>query len=101
MKSSTAVIVFFIILIIGAFAFYQTIVTINLNRQRQNHEKLCALMTDELNLKINEDSEYTEYYCYYMPYAPPEGYENTQTMCVCDGKLHNGETVSIQVLMPR
>ena len=101
MKSSTAVVLFFVIMIVGSFAMYHVISTVQANRHRENHEKLCAFMTDELNNQITEDSEYVSYYCYYKPYAPPEGYEATQTLCACEGKMKDGTVVSVQVLTPK
>lgn len=88
-------------MILGAYALYYTLTTVQANKQRENYDKLCAFMTDELNNNINENTTCTEYYCYYKPYAPPEGYETTQTLCACDCKLENGEIVSIQVLTPK
>jgi len=98
MKTGTAVIVFFIVLILSTVVIYKALVNFKIKQEIEKHNKICAFLTQQLNEQRNENNTCVSYYCYYKPYAPPKGLEKTSTLCVCDCKLENGTVVKIQVL---
>lgn len=100
MKHSTAIVIFMAVLILSSFALYQVFHTFKVERRNAQFNRVCEMMTDELNRQINDSTACREYYCYYSPYAPPPGMESTTTLCVCDCKLEDGTTKTIQILTP-
>ena len=100
MKTIHAVLLFFAIMILSSIVIAHVIVSAKAQTKKENLTQLCDFLTEDMNNKLEENSSCASYYCYYTPYAPPEGFEKTSTLCACDCKLQNGTIVTVQVLTP-
>jgi hypothetical protein len=100
MKETTVFIIFFIVLAVSSILLYEVFISFKQEAEIKKMNKICSDMTDVVNAKVTNNTSYTHCYCYYAPYAPPKGLEDTRTMCVCDCKLRNGNMTKIQVLTP-
>jgi hypothetical protein len=100
MKWFDKLIIFFAVIIlvsIVAFNLVSEQKTINYLNQKN---KMCETITTSLREEITSNSTCIDYYCYYAPYAPPDGtlQNKTTTLCVCDCKLRNGTIITVQIL---
>ena len=78
---------------------YKLTSTAKTGRFMTNMNNVCGIMTDELRNNAGDDTACIDYYCYYAPYSPPEGYEDsTSTLCVCKCRKPTGEVTTHQVL---
>ncbi|MCD6575927.1 MAG: hypothetical protein J7K73_02075 [Nanoarchaeota archaeon] len=101
MKHSTAIIIFMAVLILSSIALYQVFHTLKVERRTEQFNRVCQMLTDELNRQVNETSKCRSYYCYYAPYAAPDSLQGkATTLCVCDCKLENDTVITVQVLTP-
>ena len=93
------------LLIVGFVLFAFFMISYNLTMVSKtgmfldNMNSLCGVMTEELRAGIDEDSKCVDYYCYYAPYSPPEGYEDkTTSLCACKCRLASGKVLTSQIL---
>ena len=100
MKTLEKVIVVFLIIVIPSIMLYNAVKQIKGENNLERMNKLCMDITKNLQAQISYNSTCRDYYCYYYPYAPPPGLENTSTLCVCECKLINGTVRHMQVLIP-
>jgi len=99
MKTSTKVVIFFLITSLIMVFLYNTVSDFKAKSDFDDHNELCIVIAEEMNRTVNESSSCIDYYCYYARYAPPAGYEaKTETMCICDCKTMNGTIISTQIL---
>ena len=100
MKGIERIILFFLVVILISIAVFnyasnqRTVTFLN------EHNKMCQVITASLKEQVNENSTCIDYYCYYAPYAPPEGIlqNRTTTLCVCDCRLKDLSVVTLQIL---
>ena len=104
MKTIWKIAIFFGIMILFFLVAYNFIVKEKTIDYYDNRNKLCFEIANELNKNINDTIDNVtciDYYCYYAPYKPPTGLEDTtETLCICDCKTENGTIISTQVLNP-
>ena len=102
MDTDAAVVICIFIMIAGGFGVYYSVHTYKLRMEQEKFDQMCARITLEMNLDINENDTFVEHYCYYEPHLPPEGLEDlTQTACVCESTKPDGTIFRTQVLVPK
>ncbi len=101
MDAEKGFIFFVVIVLIGSFSIFYFTYTTKTNERLERMNSICEELTVSLN-ELNESEKVcVEYFCYYEAYTPPEGLEETQTMCVCECRLEDGKITKIQVLNPK
>jgi len=99
MKTSTKVVVFFLITSLIMVFLFNAVSDFKTKSDFDQRNELCIVIAEEMKRTVNESSSCTDYYCYYARYAPPAGYESqTETLCICDCKTLNGTIISTQIL---
>ncbi len=99
MDTMSKIIIVMVVLVLAFNVSYKLALESKTGRYLTNMNTLCGMMTEELRNKIDSDSPCVDYYCYYAPYKPPEGYEDkTSTLCICECRLSNGTIMTTQVL---
>ena len=100
MKGIEKLALFFIVIILISIAAYNYVLNQKTLNFLYEHNKMCEAITTNLKEQVNENSTCIDYYCYYAPYAPPEGtlQNKTTTLCICDCRLSNLSVITIQIL---
>jgi hypothetical protein len=101
MKNAEAIAIFVIVTVVATLVLYNALIQHKTAVFYEQHNKLCASITDELNVKRNETSKCQDYYCYYTPAEIPKELANkTTVLCICDCMQTDGATLRFEVLAP-
>jgi hypothetical protein len=100
MKAIEKIIIFFVVVCLVSVVSYNVVMNNKVTKYLYDRNKLCEQLTTSLKEQMTENSTCIDYYCYYAPYAPPEGSlgNKTTTLCICDCKLMNGTIATVQIL---